>query len=216
MTTSQEAALARQAAKRGGVFTRAQAGRLGIAPSTLDRRLRSGVLMERHPGVLQAATSPYDPEAQEWAALLAAGPGAMLSHPSAGALWLPEVVERPSLPWVTIPFAARYRRLQGVEVVRSRHVEGVLRWRQGRPVTAPARTWVDLGRVLTDEALGSALAAGLQRRHFTLGDVERVLSVAHHRAGTQAVRRVLPQYRPEWESYLSALFGRLQEEAGLG
>jgi hypothetical protein len=176
--------------------------------------LASGQLVERQPQVYAATSTPYDRRARFQAALLAAGPLAMLSHDSAALLWGLVGQEAPEV-WLTLPFRCRLPALQDVVVVRSRHTDGIRRTRWGFPVTCPSRTWVDLGRTATPEVLESALATGLQRQLITLPQVDGVLAVAHHRAGTQLVRQVLARFEPEWESVLSAAFGRLVLAAGI-
>lgn len=214
MTTSADRALGELALHQHGVFTRDDARRLGLSSGVLARRLATGQLLERHPDVLSASSTPYGCNARFQAALLAAGPLAMLSHDSAALLWSLVSREAPEV-WITLPFRCRLPALKDVVVVRSRHTEGIRRTRWGFPVTSPSRTWVDLGRTATPEVLESALATGLQRKLITLPQVDGVLAVAHHRAGTQLVRQVLARYQPEWESVLSAAFGRLVLAAGI-
>ena len=215
MARDVELALALLAADQRGLFTEEQAAAAGLSQTVLRSRGRTGVLSQRQPGVWQATTAPVDAETAELAALLAAGPLAMLSHQSAGARW-PMGLDRPEHPWITLPFRSRLPALEGVEVVRSRHLEGVRLLRGGVAVTAPARTWVDLGRVLDRESLESALASAMQRKLIRVPEVDAVFAVAHHRAGTGLARDVLQHFTPQWESVLSARLGRLMEQASLG
>ncbi|MGB8650469.1 MAG: DUF559 domain-containing protein [Mycobacteriales bacterium] len=214
MSLEHERALAALARAQDGLFHRDDVCRAGLALHVLDRRVASGVLVERQPDVYQAATAPYDEPERARAALLAAGPLAMLSHGSAALRW--ELGSpSPERVWITLPFRCRLPELERVEVVRSRHTEGIRRTRKGFAVTSPARTWVDLGRVLGEEAMDAALATAFQRKLITLPEIDAVLAVAHHRAGTGVARAALVHFRPEWESVLSAKFGRLIEDAGI-
>lgn len=214
MDIAKYAPLARVALRQDGLFTRAQARAAGVRGRTLDQWVRDQQLTEPQPRVYAASTHPLGMLQHERAALLAAGPRAVLSHDNAAHRWDFDV-PAPRGVWLTMPFASSPPRLEGVEVMRSRHLSGMWCLRGGVRVTTPARTWVDLGRTRTEPELEAALARGLQRRAFTLDDVDAVLAVAHNRAGTQSVRRVLKQYEPEWESVLGAAFARLMAEAGI-
>ena len=205
------AALAR---RQDGLFSRAQALKVGLRGRDLDRWLRQGHVREHQPQVYGAATAPASLGQAERAALLAAGEQALLSHDNAAARWLFDV-PAPSGVWLTLPYRSRPPRLDGVDIMRSRHLEGVRRVKDGVALTAPARTWVDLGRTLSDQELEAALARGLQRGSFTLQGVDRVMAVAHNRAGTGSVRAVLRHYQPEWESVLGAAFADLMSRAGI-
>lgn len=214
MSLEDERALAHKAASQHGLFTATDAEVCGVPLALVRRRARAGQLVERQPLVFSAASSPFGIAAREGAALLSAGPQAMLSHLSAAARWQFRQ-KSPERPWITVPYGRTVPELWDVEVVRSRHLAGVHRLRDGVPLTCPARTLVDLGRVLGRDDVESALAIGLQKRRATVEEIERYLVLAHHTAGTGLVRDVLHRFRPEWESVLSARFGRLAEDAGL-
>lgn len=215
MAVDSEQQLGRRARGQQGLFTAADAEAYGLSPRTLRRRLAQGLLVERQPGVFAAGTAPYDLPGAECAALLSVGPTAMLSHLSAGWRWRLRR-DRPERPWLTLPFVRALPELWDVEVVRSRHVEGIRRIRDGVALTAPPRTVVDLGRVLDRDGVESALAIGLQKGLASMPQVEATLVTAYRTAGTGLVREVVRQFRPEWESLLSARFGRLTAEGGLG
>jgi very-short-patch-repair endonuclease len=210
-----ERALAAIAALQDGLFGRADCRSAGMSNKVLARRVKQEQYLERHPGVFQAATSPWTFQAQERAALMAAGPLAMLSHDSAALRWKLLTDIKDAEVWITLPFKHPYLRLEGVNVVRSRHVKGIRRSREGWPLSQPARTWVDLGRSRTAEQLEGALATGLQRKIMTLAEINRALDQSHHKAGTELVRQVLPHFDEAWESSLSAQFARLMLAAAI-
>lgn len=209
-----EAALALTASQHSGLFRRSDCYAAGMSRKVLARRVASGQYVERQPDVFQAASSPYDFEARERAALLAAGDTALLSHDSAGLRWSLGTAQ-PEDVWITLPFRHRLPRLEGVTVVRSRHTEGIRRSRDGWPLTSPPRTWVDLGRTQTSEQLESALATLLQKRLGTLAEIDKVFEMSHNKAGTGLARSVVAWFRPEWESYLSARFAVIMMAAGI-
>jgi hypothetical protein len=74
---------------------------------------------------------------------------------------------------------------------------------------------VDVGRVLDRDGVESVLAVALQKGGATVEEVDAALTRAWRTAGTGLVRDVLLHYRPEWESVLSARFGRLTQGTGL-
>ena len=206
--------LAQLAARQSGLITVTQALEVGITRRQLSRRLGAGELVEHQPGVLAAATTPLDSVTAARAALLACGPLAVLSHLSAAHVW--GYRERPpERPWITLPFRHALPRVEDVEVVRSRHLEGVRRQRSGFPVTAPARTLVDSARALDEAAVEAIMATAFQRGHASPEEVRGVLLRAHHTGGTAIVRRLLEHFDPRWESALSAHLGRELAAAGL-
>ncbi len=74
--------IAETAAVQHGVITRAQLIDVGLSPSAVGRRLRSGRLVRIHGGVYRVGPMPM-PRAAEAAAVLACGPDALISHGSA-------------------------------------------------------------------------------------------------------------------------------------
>ena len=75
------------AARQRGLVTRAQLLDAGLTADTIDGRLRSGRLHSVHPGVYAVGHPALSPLAAEQAALLACGPGSVLSHLTAAVLW---------------------------------------------------------------------------------------------------------------------------------
>lgn len=215
MTSDADRALARKAVEQHGLFTLEDAAACGVSAKTVRRRVAGDLLVERQPGVFSASSSPYDVTVAERAVLMSVGPRAMLSHLSAARLWALRR-EAPEVPWITVPFARALPEVWGgAQVVRSRHLLGVARRRNGVQVTSPPRTVVDVGRVLDRDGVESTLAVALQKGRASVEEVDAALVTAYRTAGTGLVRDVLLHYRPEWESVLSARFGRLTEGGGL-
>lgn len=75
------------AARQEGVIRRLQALELGMTTDAVDARLRSGRWRRLFPGVYATFTGRPDRGARLWAALLACGCGAVLSHRTAAELW---------------------------------------------------------------------------------------------------------------------------------
>jgi Transcriptional regulator, AbiEi antitoxin len=69
-----------------GVISRGQAIRTGLTVDMIKFRVRSGRWRQIHPGVYATFTGLPGRHAQLWAAVLSAGPGAVLSHETAAEL----------------------------------------------------------------------------------------------------------------------------------
>jgi very-short-patch-repair endonuclease len=69
-----------------GVVTRGQALASGVTLGAIRRRLQAGKWRRLYPGVYVTFTGPVPRSALLWAAVLRAGPGAMLSHETAAEL----------------------------------------------------------------------------------------------------------------------------------
>ena len=144
-----DAEIARRATPQHGVLNRRQLSDIGLSGREIDYRVNVGRLHRLHRGVYAVGHIPPSPHSRAMAAVLACGPGAVLSHHSAAALWglrrLPDVVH------VTAP---RDHRLRGVRVHRSRTLSKAdTTVHYGIAVTGPARTVLDLVQELADRDL---------------------------------------------------------------
>lgn len=127
-------------AHQAGVISRIQCIDLGLSIDTVENQLRYGRWQQLQRGVYATFTGEPARASQLWAALLRAGPGAMLSHQTAAELH--GLADRPSpLIHITVPAdrnPARYGRLPGIVIhryaalVRTRH-----------PAMSPPRTRVE-------------------------------------------------------------------------
>jgi hypothetical protein len=128
-------------------ITRQQLLGLGLSRDAIGRRVRKGALYRVHPGVYSVGGPPVTALERAYAAILAAGPNALLSHSSAMTLW--GFYKRWDAPFeVTTPCD---RRPKGITVHLSRTLATPDRDRQlGIPVTSPARTTLDIAPRLND------------------------------------------------------------------
>jgi very-short-patch-repair endonuclease len=146
-----------------GVVSRSQLLAAGIGPGAIETRLKRHQLHPLHRGVYAVGHTALVPLAREMAAVLACGPNAVVSHYAAASLLrLLEVAV--DVIDVTVPRTNRRR--PGIRVHRSRSLaaEDVC-VRRGLPVTAPARTLLDLAEVATardlERAFDEAVTKGL-------------------------------------------------------
>jgi len=172
-----------------GVVSRQQLLAAGIGPGAIETRLKQHRLHPLHRGVYAVGHAALVPLAREMAAVLACGPGALLSHWSAAwLLGLIEVVRE--LIDVTVPTSNRKRPGLRVHVSRSLTPDDTRRHR-GIPVTAPERTLLDLAEQATERELerilDQAITENLTTRATLVAAVERWQG---HR-GTKNLRALL-------------------------
>ncbi len=111
-----EKEIARIASGGHGVVARSQLLAAGLTADRIRRRVRSGALIPVHRGVYRVGHRAPSFEADCLAAVLAAGPGAVLGGLAAARL-LGLLREAPDELEVTAP---RHRRIPGVRVRRAR------------------------------------------------------------------------------------------------
>jgi hypothetical protein len=136
--------LRRIAAEQAGVVSRRQVLCAGVSRNTIISRVNHGLWQQLHPGVYGAFTGVLSWEVRLWAAILYAGPGALLSHETAAEI-LGLATRRCAVIQVTIPASRRVRPPEGVAIHHSSF--GYPRWRPQRgipPHTFYAETIVDL------------------------------------------------------------------------
>lgn len=181
--------IAELATAQHGVVSRAQLLAAGISAGAIDTRLRRHRLHAIHRGVYVVGHTALVPLARELAAVLACGTGAALSHRSAASLW--QVLEAEDGPIdVTVPRSSRRR--PGLRVHRSRVMRREdLRTVRGIPVTAPARTLLDLAQVARDRELERAIDEAIVRRLTSRAGLAAAVERANGHRGTGRLRRLL-------------------------
>jgi hypothetical protein len=131
-------------AEQAGVVSRQQLLRAGVPRSMIVSKVKHGLWRQLHPGVYGVFTGEIPWKALLWAAVLYAGPGALLSHATAAEV-LGLTDRRCPVIQVTIPASRRVRPPQGVAIHRSTF--DYPRWRPQRgvpPHTFYAETIIDL------------------------------------------------------------------------
>jgi hypothetical protein len=132
-------------ARQHGVVTRRQLLDLGLGSEAITHRLETGRLHRAGRGIYAVGRPELSREGRWMAAVLACGPGAVLSHRSAGALWGLGVGEL--AVEVTVPTHVRRRR-PGVEVHRKVLSGDERALRHSIPATDVHRTLLDLALTL--------------------------------------------------------------------
>ncbi|MFI5842344.1 hypothetical protein ACIA8K_21775 [Catenuloplanes sp. NPDC051500] len=145
--------------RQRGVVARWQALAGGYTRSAIERRLATGRWRRLSSGVYAVSPGPLSRMAELWAAVLAAGSGAMLSHQSAAEVAGLAAVGGPI--HVTVPAGRHPQRMPGVVVHRSRRAPWIRRPHRALPQTRVEETVLDLWEASDDldEALGWVAAA---------------------------------------------------------
>jgi very-short-patch-repair endonuclease len=163
--------LARIAGAQRGVVGYSQALAAGVSRRAVERRAASGHLRRVHRGVYVVGHGILAPLARETAALLACGDRAVLSHRSAAVLW--RLIDADDEQPVDVSLQTRSaRRRDGIRVHRPAELrDEEVRTVAGLPVTAPARTLLDLAPVLGARDLERVVAEAQVRRLVRPGDL---------------------------------------------
>ena len=187
-------ALAALASRQHGVVSRRELGRLGFTKDAIRRRVEGRELLRLHDGVFAVGHVALTLDSRRIAAVMACGPGALLSHRAAGeATGL--LRSSPQFE-VTVPRGRKPK--PGIVVHRSRLIHPEDRSTvRGIPVTSVARTLVDLADVVSEQRLAKALHEAEVRRVFDLNAIERTLARLPGRRGRHRLRRALAAYRPD-------------------
>jgi very-short-patch-repair endonuclease len=196
---SVEHEIGRITARQHGVVTRAQLLELGLAPGSVDARVRSRRLRPLHrgvylPGALVGALVPA--RAREMAAVLACGQGAVISHESAASLL--DLLPAPtgSAP-VHVTVERRDPRRPGIRVHRVRSFAAADRGLvDGIPTTTPARTLLDLAGSARDRQLEQAVAQAERLEYIDRQALAGTVGSMEPRRGRRRLLRILEGASP--------------------
>ncbi len=131
------------AREQDGVLTRAQALGAGLSDNAIRWNVGRGRWQLLHTGVYATFRGPVSLRCRLWAAVLAAGREAVLSHESAAEL--AGLVDRPAQAiHVTIPVGRKVTALNGVVIHRSKRVEDARHPALEPPQTRLEDTVIDL------------------------------------------------------------------------
>lgn len=165
--------IAALAATQFGIVTAEQLAAIGIDRNALAYRVRVGRLHRLHRGVYAVGHPHVSAEGRWLAAVLACGPGAVLSHRAAAAHWdlRPSASARID---VTVPSRSPRHVGSLVTVHRTRRaVETAVHRRI--PITTPARTLLDLAGVLTQPEMDRAVERAETLRLFDLASIRKII-----------------------------------------
>jgi very-short-patch-repair endonuclease len=203
--------IAELAERQHGVVGRRQLLELGVTVSMLEGRLRRGQLHGVFRGSYAVGHRSVSRRGRLLAAVLAAGPGAVLSHRSAGELFgiTPPFAGRPE---ATAP--AGWRAPAGIVVHHAPIAEDERRVEDGIPATTVPRTMLDLAALLDVRQLERAWNEIEVRELRDALSVPDLLARHPGRRGVRKLRAVLGSDAPagitrnEFEEAFVALLDR--------
>ena len=171
-----------------GVISRQQAILGGMDPDVVARLVRSGRWQRLQRGSYAVFTGTPPREAQLWAALHGAGPGAVLSHQTAAELFR-LIDSRSSLIHVTVPAPRHIDRAAGVVIHRSTRLDDAR-----HPSLLPPRTRIE------ETVLDLVQQAAAFRRRLQLG-LQRLPTTAYH--GWPAAAAMELRKKARWRGELA-------------
>jgi very-short-patch-repair endonuclease len=207
-------AIARLAERQYGVVARAQLAALGLGADAIDYRLQCKRLHPLHRGVYAVGQRRLRREARWMAAVLAYGPGAVLSHRPGGAHW--QIVSDRGPCEVTIPKARRSR--PDIRVHQARLPADEITVHEGIPVTTVPRTLFDLAAGLPQRQLERAINEAEVLHLWDELSLDRLLHRYPRHKGNKAVRAALHRRREGstiTKSELEEMFLDLTDGAGI-
>jgi predicted transcriptional regulator of viral defense system len=177
------------AESQAGYFTRQQAAEVGVDSARLARQVAAGRLMRVAPGVYRLVQFPSSPHEDMMIAWLQTGPGSVISHDSALALYdLSDAL--PNEAHVTVPRTASRRR-SGMRLHTQRLMPREVTRRSGMAVTTPPRTIADMAFAgLAEELIAQAVQQALVRG---LALAEEIVAAGRTRRVREMLRRAVEE-----------------------
>ncbi|HEU4973922.1 MAG TPA: type IV toxin-antitoxin system AbiEi family antitoxin domain-containing protein [Baekduia sp.] len=176
--------------RQHGVVGRGQLVALGLPATAVDHRLRAGTLRSVHRGVYALGHRALRREGWWMAAVLACGPGAVLSHQTATAAW--GLTSPRATIHVTVPVPGGRSRRGGVRLHRVPALCASEITRVGvLPVTTVGRTLLDVAASVDRHRLEQLIHHADQRARFDRREVEAVLGRCAGRPGAPLLSEVL-------------------------
>jgi very-short-patch-repair endonuclease len=198
------------------VVTHRQLVAVGIRGSAITRRVAQGRLQRIYRGVYAVGHMQRTAAARWIAAVMACGPGAVLSHLDAAALW--RIYDGIGARIHVTTITRSPRRLPDVQVHRPRrpHPDDVT-VKDGIPVTTVARTLVDLTDLLSRDRILRALREADYLRLLDLDALDAAVQRAHGRKRLSVLKQALAHHTPGEivRGELEHRFLELVREAGL-
>jgi very-short-patch-repair endonuclease len=187
------------ATRQRGVVSHAQLLGLGFDEQWIERRIRERRLVAVHRNVYAVGHGCLALRAPWWAALLAYGPGAVLSHQSAAILWEIRRPRRGAIHVTASGGRQGLRRRKGIWIHRCKLVAEDRTTRSGFPVTTVARTLFDFAEVAPFDALKGAAEEADRLKLLRLRELEEVCERGRGRRGLRPVHRLLAELGPPAE-----------------
>ena len=201
------------AAAQFGVVSFAQLRAAGLGRGGIEKAVLGGRLLRLHTGVFAVGHPSLKVEGRRLAAVLACGPGAVLSHRSAAAHWGLLATQQQGVD-VTAP---RTRGgAPGIRLHTSRSLDAKdTTTHEAIPITTIARTLLDLASTVRKDRLERALAQAERLQLYDHRAITDVIARANGHRGKGTLARATAQEPKLTRSELEAMFLALVRRAGL-
>lgn len=181
------------AERQHGVVARRQLLEMGIERGLIRARVDSGWLVPLHHGVFSLGHGRLTRQGEWMAAVLACGPGAVLSHGSAAHLW----GIRGSRGPIEVTRLSGHRRPHGVRLHQTRWLPPEQRVVEaGIPVISLERAMLDIAGGLDDRQLERTLVEADRSGRLRWAELRRMLNATTGRRGQGRLDRLVEEVDP--------------------
>jgi hypothetical protein len=211
MDEAVDRAIAALAKRQHGYVKRAQLLSLGLSRQAIGRRIKAGRLIPVYAGVYAVGHTPTHPLERAHGALLACGPGAVLSHGSAATVW--SISKHWQMPFeVTTPGV---RRRHGITTHRAVLRRDDVTRNLGIRCTSTARTLLDIAPRLTAKQLTRAVNDLRHAHHLRLEQLAELLERYPRHRGAPLLRPFVAHRRGPTRSGIEDAFLEFTRRYGL-
>jgi very-short-patch-repair endonuclease len=211
MSRPVDRSIGRIAARQRGYVTRRQLLEAGLGARAITYRIAAGDLIQIHTGVYALGHAPQAFTDRAYAAVLACGPGAVLSHSSAASLW--GILDRWWEPFEVIVDTARRR--PGIRAHRATLERSDIQRHLGIRVTSPARTVFDNAPRLSAKALTRKVNDLRIARRLKLEQLAELAARLPRHPGAACVGPLIETDRGPTRSELEDVFAAFAKRFGL-
>jgi hypothetical protein len=191
----------------------AQLREVGVGRGAVHKALGAGRLHRVHHGVYALGHTLLRPEGHRLAAVLACGPGAVLSHRSAAAHWELLATSQQRID-VTAPRSREG--IPGIRLHTSRSLDARDTTRhEGIPITTVHRTLLDLAATTRADQLENALAQAMHLQLYDQRALDDVIARSNGHRGTNVLKEATRQEPQITKSMWEIRMLKLVRAAGL-
>lgn len=158
----------RVATKHEGIITTAELHELDFTDNMINTLVLRGVLIRRYRGVYLVGHRAISRYAEWYAATCAAGPGAALTHASAGQFW---GIDRSKVRRIEVVVPKRRRPRRGFTLMIDQDCERHRVVERGMPATSPLRTIRDLSGRYPPSRIAQVIKEAQHLELVTLAEV---------------------------------------------
>jgi very-short-patch-repair endonuclease len=199
-----DAVIAALAAEGWGVVARRELLDAGVTVKEINGRVATRRLLRLHSGVYAVGHTSLRPEGWRRAAVLAGGPGAVLSHRSAAEAWGLRAVSARARHDITVKHS-RGRSSRHLDAHQCRLDRRDTTELDGIPITTVARTLLDLAEVVPRTQVQRAIETTIHLGHYDGFAIDDVMSRSNGRRGLKHLKAALAAAHPDAAHAKSAL-----------